>query len=80
MPRSAISLWCDYYLTLSSEGKTGLMQKMWETLTSMEQTAVVTDLRQFIALAVEDELGAVVAECRSVVPIIQSSSSSIPRV
>ena len=77
LPRSAILLWCEYYLILSSELKTNLMKRMWETLTSTEQTAVVTDLRQFINLSVEDELRTVVEECRSVQPTIENSSTSI---
>ena len=41
---------------------------MWNVLLSEEQTAVITDLQQFIALSLQEDLNAVVADCRNVNP------------
>jgi hypothetical protein len=44
-----IQLWVDFFNALDSSGKTGLLEKVWNLLTSQEQTAVVLDLKQFVA-------------------------------
>lgn len=68
MPRSAVHLWCEYFLSLETSLKTELLQKMWNVLLSEEQTAVIMDLQQFIALSLQEDLNAVVADCRNVNP------------
>ena len=55
LPRSAIGLWCEFFLSLSSEAKTSVMEMMWTSLSSDEQTAVITDLRQFISISINTE-------------------------
>jgi hypothetical protein len=55
LPRSAIGLWCEFFLNLSSEAKTSVMEMMWTSLSSDEQTAVITDLRQFISISINTE-------------------------
>lgn len=52
LPRSAIVVWCDFFLNLSSEAKTKVMEMMWGCLSSEERTAVITDLRQFISMSI----------------------------
>ena len=52
LPRSAIVVWCDFFLNLSSEAKTKVMEMMWGCLSSDERTAVITDLRQFISMSI----------------------------
>ena len=55
LPRSAIGVWCEFFLSLSSEAKTSVMEMMWTSLSSEEQTAVITDLRQFISISINTE-------------------------
>ena len=62
MPRASIKLWCNYYLSLESLLKTELLKKMWEILSNDEQTAVITDLRQFIAMSLRGDIDGVVGE------------------
>jgi hypothetical protein len=52
LPRSNIAPWCDYFKDLPSDKKTALLEKMWDTLTDMEQNAVIVDLRVFISEAI----------------------------
>jgi hypothetical protein len=46
-----IANWCSFFNSLASTEKTALLKYMWECLTSAEQTAVIMDLRQFMAKA-----------------------------
>ena len=62
MPRASIKLWCNYYLSLESLLKTELLKKMWEILSNDEQTAVITDLRQFIAMSLRGDIDGVVGD------------------
>ena len=55
LPRSAIAAWCEFFVNLSSEAKTKVMEMMWGCLSSDERTAVITDLRQFISLSINTE-------------------------
>jgi hypothetical protein len=66
LPRSAICIWCDFFLALSSDKKTEVLEQMWEHLTTSEQTAVISDLRVFISAAVKDAGDQVTARCRNV--------------
>ena len=69
LTRAAIAPWCDFFVGLSSELKTNVMEKMWVTLNSSEQGFVITDLRQFVFLAMKSESDAQVAACRSAAPM-----------
>ena len=66
MPRTAVQLWCDYFLSLDSLLKTELLQKMWQILSNDEQTAVITDLRQFIAMSLRDDINGIVGDRQDV--------------
>ena len=55
LPRSAIGVWCEFFLSLSSEAKTSVMEMMWTSLSTEEQTAVINDLRQFISISMNTE-------------------------
>lgn len=69
LPRSAIAMWCDFFVTLSPEAKTEVMRRMWDVLSSEEKSAVIIDLRQFISLAVQLESDTKIASCREMKPL-----------
>lgn len=50
---SAIEKWCAHFTSLESEGKTALLERIWNNLTSGEKEAVLADLKLFIAQAWE---------------------------
>jgi len=56
LPRERISQWCDYFKSLSVEEKLSLMTKIWGTLSSEEQHAVITDLRVFTSKEMQEKL------------------------
>lgn len=69
LTRAAIAHWCDFFVGLDSELKTKALERMWLTLSSSEQGLVITDLRQFVFLAMKSESDAQVAVCRSAAPM-----------
>lgn len=69
LPRSAIAMWCDFFVTLSPEAKTEVMRRMWDALSSEEKSAVIIDLRLFISLAVQLESDTKIASCREMKPM-----------
>ena len=68
LPRSAIVVWCDFFLNLSSEAKTKVMEMMWGCLSNEERTAVITDLRQFISMSINSRCASDVEESDDVSP------------
>eukprot|EP01038_Epipyxis_sp_PR26KG_P012718 gene12718-17056_t len=49
LPRSRVSVWCDYFETLSSQEKAETFGSIWKHLSSEEQNDVIVDLRLFIS-------------------------------
>jgi tetratricopeptide (TPR) repeat protein len=56
LPRERILLWCEYYQQKSSDDKLQFMRKIWESLSSIEQDAVVNDLKLFISSEMQAKL------------------------
>jgi hypothetical protein len=52
LPRADIHAWCDFFeLRCKGEVKTQVLQDIWEQhLTSLEQTAVLADLKLFLSM------------------------------
>lgn len=53
LPKENIQSWCDFFASLSVEGKTSIFKRIWDKLDAGERDAVVFDLKVFIARAIE---------------------------
>jgi len=53
LPRAHIEPWCAYFESCASEEKTRLLEQVWGKLSGLEQTAVITDLRLFLGMQME---------------------------
>jgi hypothetical protein len=53
LPRNLIEAWCVYFESCDGQEKTQILKNIWDILTSLEQTAVIADLRLFLGLQMQ---------------------------
>lgn len=55
LPRSQIEPWCEYFESCEPNEKTHIFKEIWDKINSVEQTAVISDLKLFLGAQMQQQ-------------------------